>query len=176
MTTATLDIRGIYRDVLLRPGGHVERDSGWVSNTIVTRCRVLLAGFVRNEPTDGIQYLAVGRGSDTWDTAGIPPSNPDTTTDLVQRYAPPLPFAELEMAYLDAADEVQSAPSPRLQVTATLGPGYPAPLTGLRTYPLREFGLFGRLGGVDYMINSIRHPVIHKDEAATLIRVVRLYF
>jgi hypothetical protein len=176
MTTTTLNIRGIYRDVILRPGGDVQHDSGWVRNTIVTRCRVLITGFMRNEPSGGIQYLAVGRGSDSWDTAGIPPSNPETTTDLVQRYATPVPFAELDVAYLDAADEVQSAPSPRLQITATLRPGYPAPVAGLRTYPLREFGLFGRLGTTDYMINSIRHPVIHKDEAATLIRVVRLYF
>jgi hypothetical protein len=176
MTTTTLNIRGIYRDVILGPAGDVERDSGWVNNTIVTRCRVLIAGLMRNETAGGIQYLAVGRGSDTWDTTGIPPSNPETTTDLVQRYTPALPFAELDVAYLDAADEVQSAPSPRLQITATLGPGYPAPVAGLRTYPLREFGLFGRLGDTDYMINSIRHPVIHKDEAATLIRVVRLYF
>jgi len=29
---------------------------------------------------------------------------------------------------------------------------------------------------VDYMINGIRHTVIHKDVSATLIRVVRLYF
>jgi hypothetical protein len=41
---------------------------------------------------------------------------------------------------------------------------------------LREFGLFGQLAGSDYMLNSIRHPVIHKDGDATLIRVVRLYF
>ena len=28
----------------------------------------------------------------------------------------------------------------------------------------------------EYMIDCIRHPVIHKDESATLNRVVRLYF
>jgi hypothetical protein len=176
MSTSTISIRGIYRDVLLRPDGRVEHDGGWVRNTIVTRCRVLLTAFIGNEPSAGIQYLAVGRGSDAWDTGGIPASDPDATTDLVQRYAPHKNFSELEVAYLNAQDQTQEAPSPRLQVTATLGPGYPVPLPGGRTYPLREFGLFGRLGDDDFMINSIRHPVIHKDEAATLIRVVRLYF
>jgi hypothetical protein len=120
--------------------------------------------------------MAVGKGDAAWDTAGTPPSNPDTTVDLVSRYSPTLPLAPADLAYLDATDQVQQPQSPRLQVTCTLGPGYPAPLPGLTTYPLREFGLFARLGGADSMVNSIRHPVIHKDQAATLIRVVRLYF
>lgn len=175
-TSITIGIRGIYRDVLLRPGGGVEHDGGWVRNTIVTRCRVLLTGFIRNEPADGIRYLAVGQGNPAWDAGGAPASDPDATTGLVQPYSPPIGFGDLEVAYLDATDQVQTAPSPRLQVTATLGPGYPAPLPGLSTYPLREFGLFGGLGEDDFMINSIRHPVIHKDDTATLIRVVRLYF
>jgi len=176
VTNPVLPLRGIYRDVMTSPGREVVHDSGWVKNTIVTRCRTLIAAFMRGEPTGGIQFLAVGQGDATWDTKGIPPSAPDTTTDLVRRYSPTLPLATADIAYLDGADEVQSEPVPRLQITATLGPGYPAPLPGLTTYPLREFGLFGRLGGEDGMINSIRHPVIHKEETATLIRVVRLYF
>lgn len=176
MTQPMLPIRGIYRDVITDPDRGVVHDSGWTRNTIVTRCRVLIAAFMRGEPTGGIRFLAVGQGDSAWDTAGIPPSNPETTTDLVRRYSPLLPLAQADIAYMDAKDEVQLAPSPRLQVTATLGPGYPAPLEGLTTYPLREFGLFASLDGEDSMVNSIRHPVIHKEESATLIRVVRLYF
>lgn len=80
------------------------------------------------------------------------------------------------MSYLDETNNEVSAATSRLQITAIMEPGYPVPLAPLTTYPLREFGLFGRFGGTDYMINSIRHPLIHKDETATLIRMIRLYF
>ncbi len=62
------------------------------------------------------------------------------------------------------------------RITVTLGPSTPPPGSGETTFQLREFGLYGRSGGTDYMINSIRHTVIHKDESATLIRVIRLDF
>jgi hypothetical protein len=39
---------------------------------------------------------------------------------------------------------------------------------------MREFGLFGELGGVPFMIDYIRHPLIEKDGAVTLERKVRL--
>lgn len=171
-----LSIRGIYRDVIRDGQGVVVEDRGWASNTIVTRCRVLLASFLKNESAGGIRHLAVGSGDAAWDSGGAPASDPDATTGLTAPYLPPIDVADLEVAFLDAGDEVQTEASNRLQITATLGPGYPAPVPGLSTYPLREFGLFAELGGGDSMINSIRHPVIHKDAAATLIRVVRLYF
>jgi hypothetical protein len=169
-------IKGIYRDILKGSDKQTVYDSGWVSNTIVDRCRILLAGFMKNEPSDGIQYLAVGQGLETWDTDGAPAPNPTTTTDLVNQYAPPIPVSELDLVYLDEDDSVVTGPTSRLQITATLEPGYPPPIEPSSTYPLREFGLFGRFDGAEYMINNIRHPVIHKDESATLIRLVRLYF
>lgn len=179
MRNSNLSIRGIYRDVVEDGERVVVHDSGWISNTIVTRCRVLLASFMKNEPASGIHHLAVGQGKEAWDSDG-PPVPVPKTSKLVQGYKPWIGVDDLEVVYLDASDDVLDTPSPRLQITATLEPGYPPPLDDLSPYPLREFGLFGRLGdedsGEDYMINCIRHPVIHKDAAATLIRVVRLYF
>jgi len=177
-------LKGIYRDILSAGDGRIIHDSGWVSNTIVDRCRILLAGFVKNESSSGIQFLAVGRGLDAWDKEGPPASDPAATIDLVNRHAQPLPVNSLNIVYLDEAASVVANPTKRLQITATLvpgyppplAPGYPPPLVPLNTYPLREFGLFGRFHGNDYMINSIRHPVIHKDADATLVRVIRLYF
>jgi hypothetical protein len=136
---------------------------------------MLLAGLIKNDPSSGIQYLALGQGLKEWDIAGAPPTEPPTT-DLVNRFSPPIPVSELDLVYLDENDAVVIGPTNRLQITATLEPGYPVPISPLTTYPLREFGLFGSLGGTDYMINNIRHPVIHKDSSSTLIRVVRLYF
>ena len=169
-------IKGIYHDILKGADDNIIYDSGWRSNTIVHRCRMLLAGFMKNDPSSGIQSLAVGQGLKEWDDTGAPEPDPATTTDLVNGYSPPIPVSELDMAYLDEDDSEVTGATNRLQITATLEPGYPVPVSPLTTYPLREFGLFGRFNGTDYMINSIRHPVIHKDESATLIRVIRLYF
>jgi hypothetical protein len=171
-----MEIKGVYRDILVGSDTHLAYDSGWVSNTIVDRCRVLLAGFMKNEPSDGIQYLAVGQGAAHWDSDGTPAPDPATAVTLEDGYDPPIAVADLDIVYLDDADMEVATPTSRLQITATLEPGYPAPSAPLISYPLREFGLFGRFNGTDYMINNVRHPVIHKDLSATLIRVIRLYF
>lgn len=168
-------LKGIYRDILKGKNGNVLHDSGWESNTIVDRCRILIAGFMRNDSSDGIHHLAFGQGLEAWDDSGPPASNPAATA-LVTPYATPIPFANLTISYLDESNHEVSVPTSSLQLSAILEPGYPAPLAPLSTYPLREFGLFGRFGGTDYMINSIRHSVIHKDASATLIRMIRLYF
>ena len=171
-------IRGIYRDIIRGPDGNLIHDSGWVHNEIVDGCRILLAGFMGNESTSGIEFLAVGQGEDSWDD-GIPdidPADLAKTTHLVSPF--PLDSVEpLEFAYLDEGDTVVSDPTSRLQITATLEPGHPVPPSvDLETAPLREFGLFGSFNGTGYMINYVRHAVIHKDTSATLIRVIRLYF
>jgi len=137
---------------------------------------MLLAGFMKNDPSDGIQYLYVGKGLKEWDTDGAPAPDPITTTDLVDPYSEPISVSDLELVYLDKNDAAIAGPTTRLQITTTLDPGYPAPISPLTTYPLREFGLFGKFDGDTFMIDCIRHPVIHKDVSATLIRVVRLYF
>src|SRR6266508_2103197 len=106
-------IQGIYRDILKGPGGRIIEDHGWASNTIVTRCRVLLAGFMKNEPSEGIQYMAVGQGLEAWDGGGAPALDPATTTDLVNRFTPTIPVANLALAYLDAADTEVAQPTSR---------------------------------------------------------------
>lgn len=169
-------IKGMYRDILKREDGHIIYDSGWTTNTIVDRCRILLAGFMKKDPSTGIQYLAVGSGSEYWDTPGGGP-DPDTTREnLVNEYTERIPYDDLALVYLDEFESVVEGPTNRLQITATLAPGYPAHEAPLKTYPLREFGLFGSFNGDNYMINYITHPVIHKDEFATLIRGIRLHF
>ncbi len=175
MKSISATMSGIYRDRLIGPDKRLLHDSGWVSNTIVTNCRVLLAGFMKNDFPNGIQFMAVGQGDEAWDSTG-PPAADESDTDLVNRFAPEIEVSALQIDFLNETDQPTVTPTNRLQITATLSPGYPAPIAPLNTYPLREFGLFGRAGGADYMINYIRHPAIHKDAAATLIRVVRLFF
>ncbi len=182
METIRQALKGTYRDILIEPGRGVIFDSGWNNNTIVDTCRMLLAGFMKSDSTSGIQYLAVGQGLESWD-ADIPDIVPATTDALMSKalntpppYKHPIVAADLDFAYLNASEKVVAGPTPRLQIKATLSPGVPQPVGGGTTYPLREFGLFGRFDNTDYMINCIRHPVIHKGPTATLIRSVRLYF
>ncbi len=169
-------IKGIYRDILKDTNDRLVSDSGWNNNTILNGCRLLLAGFMKNDIASGIQYLAVGQGQEAWDLEGAPAPDPATTTVLENRAYPSIPFSALEVVFLDSTDNIILEPSSRLQITATLAPGFPAPIAVETTYPLREFGLFGQLGTSEFMINNIRHPVLHKDENATLIRIMRLYF
>lgn len=179
METIGTSIKGIYRDTLITADGRTIHDSGWTSNTIVTSCRVLLTGFMKNDTPkspQGIQYLAVGQGLSTWDETGTPPPTPNLAKLENQALGDPIWAKDLEMVYLNDKDIIVDEPTNRLQLTATLGVGNPAPLTGFSTYPLREFGLFGTLDGKACMINCVRHPVIHKDTASTLVRVIRLYF
>jgi hypothetical protein len=194
MESNHISIKGMYRDVLKSGNDRTVFDSGWRSNTIVIGCRTLLAGFMRNEAAegDGIRFLAVGQGNNNWDalwdTPNPPYPAPETVTQLEHIAGdPPIPVAPLsptpgqeylKLIYLDASDE-PAAPgvvTSRLQIRATLQPGYPTSLGTSKIYPLREFGLFGSINGTEYMINCVRHPMIPKDESMTLMRVMRLYF
>ena len=170
-------IKGIYRDVLCNRDGSVRFDSGWKSNTIVQGCHILLAGFMNgSNHAEGIQFLAVGMGEPAWDNLATIPATPPDATNLVARAADMIPLEQMTLAYLDASGDPTTTPTPRLQIVTTLAEDFPTPPNGQATYPLREFGLFGRFDGVDYMINCIRHRVIHKDTASTLVRTIQLTF
>jgi hypothetical protein len=168
-------IKGIYRDRLFDAHGRPIFDSGWRNNLIVLRCRVLLAGFMKNETALGIRSLQVGRGDPAWDTTPPPAPDPDAITQLVDSSPFSIPHTDLTLQYLNASDQIVAGPTNRIQIVATLGPGQPTPATD-PPYPLREFGLFGELNGTLFMIDYIRHPLIEKDGAVTLERRVRLIF
>jgi hypothetical protein len=138
-----------------------------------------LAAFIRNDTTGGILHLQVGAGDPEWDTNGAPPPPMNSTGLVDPAPEPPLAFADLQVVYMDASGTTlppSDPPTPQLHITATLPAGYPAPLPGESTYPLREFGLFGSFSGTPFMINYVRHPLILKEESTTLTRIVRLYF
>lgn len=171
---SSFTIQGIYRDCLRDPGGTLISDSGWRSNMIVLSCRTLLSGFMKNDTALGIQALQVGQGDAGWDTNPPPLPDPNTLNALTDPAPFEIPLAQLTLEYLDTSDNVVATPSNRLQITATLGPNVPpAPPN---PFPLREFGLFGSLGGKLFMIDYIRHPLIQKDAITTLERKVRLIF
>jgi hypothetical protein len=171
---SVVTVEGYYCDRLLGPDGREIFNSGWRRNLIVTPCRILLASFMRNDNALGIQSLQVGQGDPAWDAGGAPAPDPGTTK-LTDNKPYPIPVANLVLQYLNANDGVVGNPTNRIQITATLGPGQPTPATD-PPFPLREFGLFGSLGGQLQMIDCVRHPLIQKDGSVTLERKVRLVF
>ena len=169
-------IEGFYRDRLTGPGGVLLRDSGWQHNLIVLQARRLLAGFMKNEATaQGIQSMKVGRGDPAWDTTPPPEPDPGTLNELVDAAPFVISGGSLVLQYLTPSDTPTATITNRVQITATLGPGEPTP-ANQPPFPMREFGLFGRMNGADFMIDYIRHPLIEKDGLLTLERKVRLVF
>lgn len=166
--------QGVYRDRLIR-AGRVVVDAGWRSNIVVDRCRQLLAAFMKGDAAaSGIQWLAVGRGDADWDTI---PEPPGAGLEQLEDATPvTIPVAAGDLSYLDATGSVVAGPTPRVQIVVTLAPGTPPPEGGGTTYPLREFALFGEFGGEPYMIDCVRHPVVHKGAGDTLVRTIRLIF
>ncbi len=170
---ASTSPQGIYRDRILPARGR-EIDLGWRSNLVADRCHVLLAAFMRGPGAVGIRFLLVGRGRESWDLSPEPPRR--SIRALTDPEPLRIPLEGSQIDYLDAVGGVAAEPSPHLRVTVTLGPGVPPLAGGDESYPLREFGLFGRLAGEDTMIDYVRHPVIHKRADDTLVRTIRLVF
>ncbi|XXT15197.1 hypothetical protein WME94_33600 [Sorangium sp. So ce429] len=175
--TDITQLTGFYRDVLLGGDGRVAWDSGERKNLIVTNCRVLLASFMRGAPDSaGIQSLKVGIGDASWDSTPTPPIASQTA--LVDSNPYTVPAAELAFSYLSALNGTPvPGPTNIVQIRATFGPNVPPwPDATHPTSTLREFALFGRLDGADWMINSVRHPAIVKDPVSTLNRTLWLVF
>lgn len=165
--------KGIYHDTIITAGGEII-DLGWRSNIVVDRCRFLLAGFMKGDASFGIQRIQIGMGSAGWDDGTPPPQASDTM--LTDPAPVTLPIAGTQISYLDAVGNATAGPTHRLEITLTLPAGTPAIPLGMTTYPMREFGLFGAFGAESYMIDYVRHPVIHKRADDALIRTIRLVF
>lgn len=174
METITTSLQGMYRDILHDARNSVVYDSGWRTNTIVLDARILLAAFMRGDPCTGITCLKVGQGDEKWDQA-LKPVPPDVNT-LTDPNAYELELLEADKTCLPNASS--SGIFPRytngIQIVARLNKDFPS--QAQTPYPLREFGLFGKIQDKFCMINCVRHPVIHKDNQTSLERIIRLYF
>lgn len=172
----SIKLKGIYRDRLITVNG--ERfDSGWRSNIIVNRCRELLSAFMKGDSVTGVQFISLGQGDANWDS--LVPESPLAETSQLEDASPfilDVSAPQVTLEYINSANEAVLDPTNRLQITVNLEAGSPPIGTGEETYPLREFGLFGRIGTVNYMIDYVRHPVVHKGPEDTLVRTIRLVF
>ena len=176
MVDVGIRMKGSYRDQLLRHR-RITVAGGWRPNIIVNRCRDLLAAFMKGDSALGIQLLSVGQGDSAWDTQPPPPPAAN-----MQSLVDASPFtilstdAAFSVEYLDISDAPSPSPTNRLEITVTLAPGSPPIGSGESSYALREFGLFGTVASSNYMIDYVRHPVIHKGPNDTLVRTIRLVF
>jgi hypothetical protein len=173
-------LEGHYRDVLRGPDGRVVWDRGWKKNTIVGDCRILLASFMRGNPsTTGVIGLQVGAGLAAWDLSGPPAGTPGQVA-LVDPFPATVPPANIQLDFLNGGAVVLT-PTSRIQVRATFGPSVPPgvppwPDANHPTANLREFGLVATLGGTTVLVNYVTHPVIALDPASTLERTIWLQF
>ncbi len=182
--TTTLNLHGMYHDVLRDPRGRVLWDRGWRKNTIVVDCRRLLAGLMRGDSnTLGIQGLEVGMGNPAWDPPGAPPQPTSSQIALVDPHPYTVPSTALKIDYIDpVTGNVSTVATNRLQIMATLGSGIPPwpeqnnPNPPHPTATLREFGLIGTLDNTAVLINYVTHPAIVKDPVSTLERTIWLVF
>ncbi len=167
--------QGHYRDRLTGRDGRVLWDRGWQKNAILVDCRRLLAAFMGGGGALGIQGLALGAGLAVWDA--VPPAPPaGNEVALVDPNPTVVPPAALAFTFLNG-NVPSVAPTNRLQVVVTIGPGVPAwPDANHAAANLREFGLVAQLGGADVLVNMVRHPVIAKDPLSTLTRTIWLVF
>ncbi|SRR6266436_3475218 len=182
--TVSVNLYGMYHDVLRDSQGCIIWDRGWHKNTIVVDCRRLLAGFMRGDAkTLGIQGLEVGMGLPAWDQPPGLPMPGNNQAALVDPNPFTLPQSSLKMDYLDnVTGNVSASPTNRLQIVATLGPhvpNWPEPTNPNPPHPtatLREFGLIGQLDGASVLINYVTHSAIVKDPLSTLERTIWLVF
>lgn len=174
----TVNLHGMYRDILRDERGRIIWDRGWRKNAIVLDCRRLLAGFMHGAATTalGIQGLRVGAGLASWDLPPGPPAPGPAQTALVDPNPFTIPRASLQVDYL-AGSVISGTPTDRLQIVATLGPGVPSwPDASHASATLREFGLVAQLDGAPVLINYRTHPAIAKDPFSTLERTIWLVF
>jgi hypothetical protein len=178
MRTIQSNLSGRYHDRLIRSSGE-EIEYGWRSNVITERCHLLLAAFMKGDmdleggfKAAGISMLAVGRGLAGWEKQPPPPPTGDE-----QQLVDPEPFTIAipanTIVYLDDSGVPTAGPTRHIQVTVTLNPGEP-PVEKGEVFPLREFALFGMFEDEYYMIDYVRHRVIHKQAGDTLTREIRL--
>lgn len=166
---------GQYWDCLSKQGGECE-DFGWRSNVIVNQCRQLLAAFMKGETVSGIQYIELGTGDEAWDSEVAGPQDPATealadSSPVVINVAD----AAMQVDFINNVDDFSAVPTNRLQVTLTLE-GTALPISAGETYPLREFALYGEVGGSAYMVDYVRHTVMHIGAEDSLTRKIRLVF
>lgn len=177
-------IKGEYKDILTRKGAVIE-NRGWKSNKIVPDYGKFLAALMKRDfVTDvGIEYIAVGAGSKTWETfldrVKTFFNNGVIMNNGYWVWAKKIDVGDIR--YLEENNDVTTDITNKLQILANFGENVPSN-TG--TLSFEEFALLGRgtkSGGSTiemFFINYVNHDnaPISKVPTMTLDRTIRLSF
>lgn len=139
-------------------------------NLVVNECSVLIAMLMKGG-CNGIQYFAVGSGSDTWDNNNLP--NPEENDVKLLNEIFRKPITSDNIVYIDDSNNISETPTNRLQITITL-------LEDEANGELREMGFFGGDATLTkdsgHLINRKIHGSIFKTSGMQLERVIRFTF
>lgn len=126
----------------------------------------------------GIEFIDIGQGDPTWDDPAVTPAQPQSQDQLTSGFIR-LTLDQDEVTFVPDGDPfngngVSPTPTTRIRIRVTLGNN----VSG----SLREFGLFCRetddnfAGHVNegLMFNWVIHPLIEKDAALTIDRVIEI--
>lgn len=161
---------GEFRDIIRHRDGRVEVKEG--HNVIVKNIGKLIASLLKIQSGyTGLQYWAVGSGSDSWDNTN-PPQATDKDTQLVNEIGRKSISAS-NMVYLDDSNQPTSSVTNKIRVTVTFGE---SDCNGV----WREFALFGgnatttRNSGL--AINHKNHAIMVKTNTMTVERQIIFTF
>jgi len=174
-----VNIKGIYRDVLMKNGGVIE-DRGWNSNEIAEDYGVFLAALMKKDLKDiGIEYMAVGGGSE----GAV--SFKERVTSFFKKESTDIWVwakeidAGKDIKYLDE-DDIEIADTTiktnKLKIDVEFSKNEPSEDGPL---DFREFALLGIDGSntdTMFLINYVNHGLITKDTNMVLTRTVNLTF
>lgn len=175
-----MNIKGIYRDVLIRNGEVIE-DRGWNSNKIVEDYGIFLAALMKKDLKDiGIEYMAVGGGSEgavSFKERVISFFKEESTDIWV--WAKGIDAVK-DIKYLDEDDKEIADPTiktNKLKIDVEFLKDEPSKV---ETLVFNEFALLGidNSHNTDtmFLINYVKHGEITKDTNMVLTRTVNLTF
>ena len=140
-------------------------------NLVVSSCSTLIAMLMKGETNNGIQYLAVGSGSDNWDDDALPEPTLEEVKLVNETFRKEIPSSNI--VFIDEDNNVSSEPTNRIQITIVF-------LENEANGQLRELGFFGGDATTEkdtgVMINHKIHSSIYKTNGMQLERIVRFTF
>ena len=139
-------------------------------NLVVNSLLPLLQCFLKGDTTyHGIQYWAVGSGSDTWDNDNTP--DPTLTETILTSEIGRKAVTADGIKFVDSNFEESETPTTTLEVTVTFG-------YDECNGSWREFGLFGGKASLTAnsgtMINKKHHAVLTKTTDMVIERRIRI--
>lgn len=157
---------GQITDRIYKNGVLVEERVG--HNLVVNSFLGLVMSLLKQHDNfTGIQYWAVGKGSDSWDESM---TTPDATTTRLTDEIGRVAIDPEDIIFLDSEFNESTTPTNIIQISHTFG-------TDDCNGVWREFGIFGGNATADansgIMINKRHHPVISKTTEMTIERVMR---